>query len=174
MNKLKIGAKALVSCIGLMMVVAMLAGIVEDQWNLPTGSDGRTLPPSEAPCIPYTVNDSTGTQELLIAGVNNAGNTVLIKTPGYVSWVQLSTGAVTVYLDLKDTDKTGSGQKYNMIPPLMYRGAALAAGAYDSAKISEPFVFRPPMIFQNGLAVKLSAAGVAATVCYRKLTQNYP
>lgn len=160
------------------MVAALLClaltPMARAQWNLPTGSDGKVLPPSEAPCIPYAINDATGTTEVLIAGTAGATGNTVTKTPGYVSWIQLSTGAVTVYLDLKDTDKTGAGQKYNLIPPLMYRGPALASGSYDSAKISEPFVFRPPMIFQNGLAAKLSAAGVAATVCYRKLTQQYP
>lgn len=152
-----------------------LVPVAQAQWvHLPTDNEGLALNPEDAPCVPFHINDATGTVEVLIAGTAGATGNTVTKTYGYINWIQLSTGTPTIYLDVKDTDKTGGGQVYNMLPPLMFRGAALTAGNYDTNKLQAPLEFHPPIRFQNGLAAKLSAAGVAATVCYRKLTAQRP
>lgn len=149
-------------------------GVVMAQWNLPTGPNGVQLEPSEAPCIPYHIDGSSGTAEQLVSGTASLTGTAA-AAPGYLAWVQLSSGTYTTYLSVRDTDKINATntttQKYEILPPLLFPG--IPGGNSDTGKIGY-FQFRPPLRFNWGLTAVVSLAGQSATLCTRKLATQVP
>ena len=117
----------------------------------PDLTSGRQLAPTEAPCTPYQLGYSTGTTEQ-----------VLSTTPGWVSWLAVSTGAATGYAVLRDSGAAAG----NMITEIGPRAMFITSAA-------QLFNFAPGLRFNTGLTGQVvggNGAGLAtqATVCYRK------
>ena len=145
--------------LGIVVVAALVFGFakayvtpVHAQINSPSvGSD--QLPPNEAPCLTFNINQTTGTNEQSIA-----------TTPGYLSWTLLSTATAdgSVFVTLKDSGTITTAQ-----PDLMrlYHGST-----------SQPtkVTFQPPMIFVRGLTAAQSVATSWVTFCYRTYLGSTP
>lgn len=127
------------------------------QITTPTDADGRYLPPSEAPCVPFNVGPATGTTEVL---VRNSG-------PGYVAWVMVSTVAGSGYLIMRDTGSltwsSASELGGTIIFPSSY--SAQATGAYPQT--NQMYRFVPPVRFTNGIVLRMNTASSWATICTR-------
>jgi len=163
-NKLKLGLLAL---------ALLLPGLARAQWQTATDGAGNYFAPPDAPCIPYHINATTGTREVVMFSTTttttlspvavNSGNTAT-KRPGYINWVMLSTGAATIYLEVRDTDRVGAAPgAYNILPPLMFPGESIDTGKHPY------YEFRPPLRFTNGVTLELSSAIGQATVCGKVL-----
>lgn len=137
-------------CIGLAMSAV---APVHSQINSPTGGDGSSLPPNEAPCLTFNVDQSTGTTEGIVA-----------TEIGYLSWVLLSTATAdgTRYVVFKDTSVVGGSARDLM---RVWHGSVT-----QPTKVT----FQPPWIFLNGLTVELSNAVDWVTGCYRIYSQQVP
>lgn len=120
--------------------------------NTPTTADGVYLAPPDAPCIPFSMNSTTGTRE---AAIRTSG-------PGYLTWVQVGTttssGSFATFKDTGSVNNTGITQH------------RIHWTQSDTGKI---FEFRPPIRFTNGLVLSKNAGDDILWGCTRLYyTQN--
>lgn len=135
---------------GLLLAAAVA---VQAQVMTPALGDGRYLAPTEAPCRTFSVSQTTGTLEAVIA-----------TAPGYLSWVVLSTATAdgSVYTVFKDTGALAAAQKDLM-----------RLNPTSSTQLTK-IEFDPPFVFVNGLTVQQSAQSSWTTACYRLYSTQVP
>lgn len=142
--------KVKIGILGLVFAALFALGRAADaQLNLPTDGSGASLPPSEAPCVPFVVSQSTPT---------NTETLVRSSGPGYLSHVILSTGAATSYIVVRDTGSVSNSG----IAPLVW-------ASYVTAN-AQVLTFQPPLRFVNGITVRqIGGADItnSATLCTR-------
>jgi len=137
-------------------VFGLLLAIVyvgQSQIITPVLADGKYLGPSEAPCVPYHIGQSS-----------NTATVFTVDGVGYLSWVMLSTAAAdgTVYAAIFDTAKLGNAT-----------GSEVMRVVPNSATQGTFLEFKPPFRFTKGLGVANSVASSWGTFCARSYaTQN--
>ena len=141
--------KIKIALLGLAFAALFALGRAADaQLNTPTAGDGSSLPPSEAPCVPYIISSSTPV---------GGNQTVRTSGPGYLAQVVLSTGLATGYVILRDTSTVTTS------------AGPLAQLSYITAN-SQVFTFSPPLRFTNGLTAQvIGGADItnSVTLCTR-------
>lgn len=154
----------------LMAVAALLAvylpipvfspGVAVGQITTPTRGDGQYEDTSNAPCIPYVMGITTGTR---MDAVRSTG-------PGYLSWVYMSTGAYTDYVNFIDSGTTGNvGYGFQI-----YHGTSTNNASFSSVGNAQMVVFRPPLRFAFGLSAQKSTANTMVIPCTRLYGTQVP
>lgn len=134
-----------------LMVLALMPAMASAQITTQSLADGKYLTPIEAPCVPYLIDGSTGTNQVAVRAAGGG--------PGWVSWVAISTtpADATGYIVLRDT---GSINNTGINP--------LGGFLYGASTAQKTVIkFEPPMRFTNGLTATQSLAGMATTICTR-------
>lgn len=141
------------SCVMALAIAMAYMVPARAQWtSLPTGGQGQ-LPPNDAPCRTYTVDQTTGTAEALVSSV-----------PMYVNWLMLSTATADAsrYVTLKDTSTSSNNQEDLM-------------RLYHASTVQNTYIsFQPPFSLQRGLTVTKANSADWVTVCGRPINSQFP
>lgn len=131
----------------LTLVVAFAYEAMAASYGIPLDLNGRL--PGDANLVGVDVIDSTGTQ--------NYG----LGAPGYLHWIAVSSATFVEVAVLRDTDTLNATSDIKM---------TVVSTTFSPTSV---FTFNPPVIFRNGISIKLlQASGGRWMFGYRRRFDN--